>query len=466
MVTQQIVGTPAYMSPEQARGEPADARSDLFSLGCILYECLVGEKPFQGNGAEGILAQILSPDPPPTVDWKRIGLPAELDEVLHRVLAKTPSKRFSSGAELIEALQAVPANGAHPSAVSVGETSPPPRAEAEEPPQPLDPEKLKQLQEEERPLHLSATISDDLQAARLSSEEGFMLSRVDGTSKPRDILALSPLDEEQTARTLLGLLERGLIRLDEAPPKQEKSRKTKAKEEEALRKQRAAQEALLQEVESLLQAASEGDKPAVLGVRADTGLEEVRKSYRERVLRFHPDRHPQISDPGIRQKLSDLLAAASEAFSVLSQKAEQRESEATIRATHPSFGSTDVSSTEGSDVYDNAQHCRELHVHAQKAYDVQDFWQTIQLCRQAIEVCNNKPKVHYLLALALLRNKKWRKEAAQSLRTAVDLDPENLEYLGTLGAVYQAEGLRTRAKKVFEQVKSIDPSYEIPELPS
>ena len=60
-----IMGTPNYMSPEQARGLKVDGRSDLFSLGCVLYECLTGARPFQAESVSGILVKILTEDPPP-----------------------------------------------------------------------------------------------------------------------------------------------------------------------------------------------------------------------------------------------------------------------------------------------------------------------------------------------------------------------------------------------------------------
>ena len=100
-----IMGTPNYMSPEQARGLKVDGRSDLFSLGCVLYECLTGTRPFQAESVSGILVKILTEEPPP-VDFRATGLPAEVGAVLSRAMAKEPSARYASGAEMIEALRA------------------------------------------------------------------------------------------------------------------------------------------------------------------------------------------------------------------------------------------------------------------------------------------------------------------------------------------------------------------------
>jgi serine/threonine-protein kinase len=100
-----IMGTPNYMSPEQARGQKVDGRSDLFSLGCVLYECLTGTRPFQAGSVSGILVKILTEEPPP-VDFPAAGLPPEVGAVLSRAMAKESSARFASGAQMIEALRA------------------------------------------------------------------------------------------------------------------------------------------------------------------------------------------------------------------------------------------------------------------------------------------------------------------------------------------------------------------------
>jgi tRNA A-37 threonylcarbamoyl transferase component Bud32 len=102
--TGSIMGTPNYMSPEQAKGMKVDGRSDLFSLGCVLYECLTGAKPFQGASVSVILVKILTEEPP-AVDFRATGLPLEIGGVLKRALAKDPAARYASGAQLLEALR-------------------------------------------------------------------------------------------------------------------------------------------------------------------------------------------------------------------------------------------------------------------------------------------------------------------------------------------------------------------------
>jgi eukaryotic-like serine/threonine-protein kinase len=100
------IGTPAYMSPEQAAGERAvDGRTDVYSLGAVLYEMLAGEAPFTAPTAQAMIARRLS-EPPPSVRRTRPNVPEGVDQAIQRALAPVPADRFASAAELARALQA------------------------------------------------------------------------------------------------------------------------------------------------------------------------------------------------------------------------------------------------------------------------------------------------------------------------------------------------------------------------
>jgi serine/threonine-protein kinase len=103
--TGMSLGTPTYMSPEQAMGERTlDARTDIYALGCVLYEMLTGEPPFTGPTAQAIVAKVMTDEPRSPTQLRRT-VPGTVEAVVLRALQKLPADRFSSAAELTRALE-------------------------------------------------------------------------------------------------------------------------------------------------------------------------------------------------------------------------------------------------------------------------------------------------------------------------------------------------------------------------
>lgn len=97
--TAAVIGTAQYLSPEQARGETVDARSDVYSLGCVLYEVLTGEPPFVGDSPVAVAYQHVREDPVPPSE-RNPDLTPELDAVVLKALAKNPDNRYQTAAEM------------------------------------------------------------------------------------------------------------------------------------------------------------------------------------------------------------------------------------------------------------------------------------------------------------------------------------------------------------------------------
>jgi serine/threonine-protein kinase len=99
-----VLGTPQYMSPEQVMGQKVDGRSDLFSLGVILYQLCTGQRPFDGDTMATLLYKITKEDPPP-IGQLDSATPAGMQHIVGKLLAKAPERRFQNGAELAKALR-------------------------------------------------------------------------------------------------------------------------------------------------------------------------------------------------------------------------------------------------------------------------------------------------------------------------------------------------------------------------
>src|SRR5579864_5236546 len=103
-VAGQVLGTPSYMSPEQLTGDGLDGRSDLFSLGIVLYLLLTGTKPFTGESVSEITYKVVNKDPAPATQLNS-ALTPDADYVLGRALAKSPANRYQTGSEFAQDLQ-------------------------------------------------------------------------------------------------------------------------------------------------------------------------------------------------------------------------------------------------------------------------------------------------------------------------------------------------------------------------
>jgi serine/threonine protein kinase len=104
--TGSLLGTPSYMSPEQARGGAIDGRSDLFSLGCVFYELLAGRKAFRGDSITALLFKIITEEPPPLHEIDPL-IPDEAVRIVAKALSKAPETRYQSGREFADDLLAL-----------------------------------------------------------------------------------------------------------------------------------------------------------------------------------------------------------------------------------------------------------------------------------------------------------------------------------------------------------------------
>ena len=501
-VVGSIMGTPDYMSPEQARGGELDGRSDLFSLGCVLYQCLAGERPFRSSNVTGVLLRIVGDEPSP-LDSEELLRDPDVDAMLKKALAKNPDERFQSAMQFRRALGELGAEEpATPPEQKESTVSPPPQSTTPSEPPESDSQSrdsvadvlMKEAREsdevetfmfamrrENRLLSTNTSSMLEFRNVSLTPEEAFILSRVDGGVTPSDIFSVSPLSETDSARALLGFLRTGLICFEEPSesereqePKQEQKQKQKQKTEEILASEEPeklqgtggeeSKDSIRREVEELFELSRNQNDHEVLGVAANADFQEIKRAFQKLAFRLHPDRHSSIKDEGFHKKLSQLFTRVSDAFSALSDKARSGETQPT-EATKPAIEKQ--SANNGSRLVENAtphyhdpQQARDLYLQAKVAYQKEDYWRTIEYCKKAVEIDQSRADYFHLLGVALSQNPKWKHDAEQNLRMATELDPSCPEYFAALGALYQSEGLGAQGPPRVRETEGSRP--EIP----
>ncbi len=125
------VGTPSYMSPEQVMGKKVDKRSDIFSVGCILYEFLTGRRPFEAESITTVIYKIINEQPPSLSEVKK-GLPAGFEKVIGKALAKDPNDRYQNCNQLADDLRNLDRLADKTIAVTVTREAPVPEEEEKE----------------------------------------------------------------------------------------------------------------------------------------------------------------------------------------------------------------------------------------------------------------------------------------------------------------------------------------------
>jgi curved DNA-binding protein CbpA len=343
---------------------------------------------------------------------------------------------------------------------------------------------------DDRPLGFSTNSLLRFQDIRLSPEEAYILSRIDGNETVREILSLSPVSEEQTIRTLIGLMHSGVIepggeksrgeREPETVEVHEESGPDSAKVQEAGKRATESDAERRAEIERMFEEYQSKNHWEVLQLERGAGIELIKKAFQERALRYHPDRYRKIQDPAFQEKISYVFSRVSEAYETLSIEAKAdtyrklTEKEAQYEVKQRAWTSSPAESLKEEGTEETApetvperkrdpDEAKACFARAKRAFDVEDFWTAIQLCQQAIEIVSDKAEYYHLLGLAQAKNPKWRLDAERNLKIATNLDPWKSQYLMDLGQLYEQAGMNLRAQRVFDQARAIDPSLSVEE---
>jgi hypothetical protein len=333
------------------------------------------------------------------------------------------------------------------------------------------------LKEDTRNLGFSSEPLLRFQDIDLTPEEAYILSRIDGTQSAQEIFTLSHLGEEPTARTITGLLQSGIIE-----PEGEVGRREV--ESTPIRSVQSSPESTSddlerREINHLFGAFQQKDHWEVLGIERGANARAIKRAFHEMARKHHPDQFSKITDPELQEKISFVFTRIGEAFETLTSQAKAEgykklaEKEEQYEENQKTWGGpgrqVKFEELEKAEKDKQRQRKREpaegkaLFLRAKKAYELEDYWSSIQLCQQAIEIVGDQADFYHLLGLAQSENPKWRLDAERNFKIATNLDPWKSKYLSALGNLYLSAGMTLRAKKIFEQATAIDPAFNPPE---
>jgi curved DNA-binding protein CbpA len=335
----------------------------------------------------------------------------------------------------------------------------------------------------------------------LSPEEGFVLSRVDGTSTISEILTVSPLSEEQTLRCIYGLILTGVLETEgktehrSVPPKKVETKprapepipevREREKIEDGTRQDQQAapdqsasepsveEKALVEEISSKLASVKAATLYEILGVSQGAGEAEIRTAYYDLARKYHPDRHHFRQLPAVRDSLEELFLRVTEAYQALSNPGKRRlydgkmqqKSTAKQSATKPAPSKakpkTETPKPEPAALKSPEAMAENWYKMGKDHYYSMSYFNAVQCLREAVRLDPEKSSHHKLLARALTKNPKWRKEAESHYRQALKKDQFDLEcYLG-LAEIYEASAMTSRAFKMYQIVLGFDPDNKV-----
>jgi curved DNA-binding protein CbpA len=374
---------------------------------------------------------------------------------------------------VIEAL----AGGAPVLAFDEGAPAPPEVAEVAGATEPLILEAVRRLREADAVRAALGDLDQRLEcvaslgeARTLTLLEGYLLSRIDGTTSARQVLQLVPLEPEQAERGLLGLLLTGRVGYRLAPvaavvpppavpagPGGEDSRAPEA----ALDPETAERR---REILDLFQSLPLKDHFEVLGVKPGCTDAEVKKAYATLVKRFHPDIHSDRRLSDLHDALETIFIRVREAWEALADAKGRASYEARGRPTAPSAPAASAVPLEGPEVTpdDDLATSEETLLQAQLLLLQARYWDAIQLLEPAVSRMTpprHRNRGRILLARAYAKNPNWLRKAEDQLQDVVRTDPAHVEAHYQLGLLYKAQGLTARAQAMFRRVLDLRPDH-------
>ncbi len=323
------------------------------------------------------------------------------------------------------------------------------------------------LLRQDRALRLSDQLYLPFDQLSLTAVEGFLVSRIDGQTKLRDILAQTPSSEEEAAtRFLFGLLILGLAHFVPAIGSGSLSCRDLVKGEEEKRRREERERA---EISEFYRLAREGPSLALLGLAEDATPDQVKIAYVERKERFQLSRFMKKVQQDLKEELQIIEARLLEAFlAVRSQKlgAARAAGATTERVVSLDLEALslrkELTKTEKQSVEEErARMSEQFFAKARDYWKMGDFFNCIRYCEFASTYSEKNAGVFSLLGQALARNPdyRWQRRAEQALHRATELEAFNPSHFVTLGDFYRRHNLYAKAKREYERALELVPTH-------
>jgi TolA-binding protein len=319
-----------------------------------------------------------------------------------------------------------------------------------------------------------------LRTLTLSATDGYILSRVDGLLSVREVINLIPLPEEETQRSLLGLLATGILQSQPAPARVPTAVPAAAPAVPPPPAPPAAPaaaaldpgvEARRREIVETYEALRIRNHFELLGLGRRATPAEVKQAYFQRARRFHPDVHePGVAD--LKDKLSAILMRLGEAYETLGHAHTRASYERRLPeppppplAAAPAATPPPVRAAQEVTVLDPIEEAllaEEALRRAERLLAEAKYWDAIQLLQACLpripgRVLHDKAQI--LLARAHLKNPNWVRRGEELLQRVVHESPQNPEAPFLLGQLYEERGLKTRAEAMFRRVLELNPGH-------
>jgi curved DNA-binding protein CbpA/tRNA A-37 threonylcarbamoyl transferase component Bud32 len=324
------------------------------------------------------------------------------------------------------------------------------------------------------------------QKMTLTTSEGYVLSRVDDATSISEIAAISPLGEDETLRCVYALVAAGVVELasKEMPASAPRVRVSPTSEERFPAPELQSEEkaeapaapvsaseepgererAVLADIAAMHESLEGADYYELLGVSPGASDDDIKRGYYAMARKYHPDRHHLPHMREVQGLLEAIFAKVTAAYEELSDPGSRRrydgarhqKARATAETNRETATATPVSYTVPPEVIAE-RHYQQGYSHFERT----EYFDAIQCLRESVRMMPGEARYHKLLARALSRNPKWRKEAEQHFLVALKADEFDIECLLGLAENYENENLKIRATKLYEKILAYDPDNEI-----